>query len=111
MELRLRDILKEKNKTISSLADDIGVAQANMSNIVNGKTSPSLDTLWKIAKALDKQIGDLFISDEVIGFVKFQGTTYEINSISDIEKLLAEIKGEGFIPQDHKNIRGKDYYK
>lgn len=92
MELRLKEILKEKNKTISSLADDIGVAQANMSNIVNGKTSPSLDTLWKIAKALDKQIGDLFISDEVIGFVKFQGTTYEINSIGDIEKLLEETK-------------------
>lgn len=44
------------------------------------------------AKALDKQIGDLFISDEVIGFVKFQGTTYEINSIDDIKKLLSEIE-------------------
>lgn len=111
MELRLKEILKEKNKTISSLADDIGVAQANMSNIVNGKTSPSLDTLWKIAKALDKQIGDLFISDEVIGFVKFQGTTYEINSITDLEDLTCKAKGESHIPQNHKNIRGKDYYK
>ena len=111
MELRLKEILKEKNKTISSLADDIGVAQANMSNIVNGKTSPSLDTLWKIAKALDKQIGDLFISDEVIGFVKFQGTTYEINSIADLEYLTCKAKGESHIPQNHKNIRGKEYYK
>lgn len=111
MELRLKEILKEKNKTISSLADDIGVAQANMSNIVNGKTSPSLDTLWKIAKALNKQIGDLFISDEVIGFVKFQGTTYEINSIADLEDLTCKAKGESHIPQNHKNIRGKEYYK
>lgn len=60
MELRIKDVLKEKNMTVVSLAGIIGITQPNMSNIVNGKSAPSLDTLDKIASALEVDITELF---------------------------------------------------
>ena len=60
MELRIKDVLKEKKVTVVSLAGMIGITQPNMSNIVNGKSTPSLETLEKIASALEVDITELF---------------------------------------------------
>ena len=92
MELRLREILKQRKQSISSFAGEVGITQANMSNIVNGKNSPSLDTLQKIAEALDIPIYDLFISGDVSGFIKYQGEIKEIRSREDIEEILDMMK-------------------
>ena len=60
MELRIKDVLKEKKVTVVSLAGMIGIAQPSMSNIVNGKSMPSLETLERIASALEVPITELF---------------------------------------------------
>lgn len=60
MELRIKEVLKEKKVTAVALAGMIGMTQPNMSNIVNGKSMPSLETLDKIAAALDVPITELF---------------------------------------------------
>lgn len=60
MKLRIKDVLKEKRVTAVSLAGMIGITQPNMSNIVNGKSTPSLETLEKIANALEVDIPELF---------------------------------------------------
>lgn len=60
MELRIKDVLKEKKVTVVSLAGMIGIAQPSMSNIVNGKSMPSLETLDKIANALCVPVTELF---------------------------------------------------
>jgi transcriptional regulator with XRE-family HTH domain len=60
MELKIRESLKRKSKTAVWLATEIGIAQPSMSNIVNNKVSPSLETLEKIATALNVEIVDLF---------------------------------------------------
>ena len=60
MKLRIKDILKDKKVTVVALAKRIGITQANTSNIVNGKTSPSLQTLENISIALDVSITALF---------------------------------------------------
>lgn len=60
MELRIKEVLKEKGKTAVWLAGEIGIAQPSMSNIVNNKVTPSLETLSKIATALQVPIADLF---------------------------------------------------
>jgi len=60
MGLRIKDVLKEKGKTAVWLASEIGIAQPSMSNIVNGKTNPSLETLDKIASSLEVHITELF---------------------------------------------------
>ena len=60
MELRIKETIKEKGKTAVWLASEIGIAQPSMSNIVNNKVAPSLETLDKIATALEVPITDLF---------------------------------------------------
>ena len=58
--LRIKEVLKEKGKTIQSLSEDVGITYANMNNIVNEKSTPSLPTLQKIADSLDVLIVELF---------------------------------------------------
>jgi len=65
MELRIKEILKEKGETAVWLASQISITQPNMSNIVSGKTNPSLETLEKIANALKVSISDLFEKPEI----------------------------------------------
>lgn len=60
MELRIKEVIKEKKFTVVALASAIGITQPNMSNIVNGKSTPSLETLEKIATALGVNITELF---------------------------------------------------
>lgn len=60
MDLRIKEILKEKKITAISLADTVGMAQPSMSNIVNGKVMPSVETLERIAVALGVPFADLF---------------------------------------------------
>lgn len=57
-KLRVKEILKEKNKNQKWLAEKIGVAEISLSRSING--NPSLETIDKIAEALDVQISDLF---------------------------------------------------
>lgn len=60
MKLRIKEVCKEKKVTIISLAASIGIAQPSMSNIANDKVTPSLETLEKIASALNISITELF---------------------------------------------------
>lgn len=89
MELKIKEVLKSKGLTALSLAEMVGITQPNISNIINGKTNPSLETLEKIATALDVPISNLFESErELYGLVVFKGRTYKIDSIKSIETLL-----------------------
>ena len=58
MELRIKEIIKEKGYTIKSLSDKMNINRVNLSNMING--NPTLDTLEKIANALDVPITELF---------------------------------------------------
>ena len=90
MSLRLKDILKDRNESISACASKVGITQANMSNIVNGKSSPTLDTLERIANSLNIPITELFTSNsqELCGHVEYKGIIYRINSFDDLKKVL-----------------------
>ena len=60
MQLRIKEVSKSQGVSITKLAELVGITQPNMSNIANGKTSPSLDLLERIAAALDVSVPDLF---------------------------------------------------
>ncbi|MCO4304681.1 helix-turn-helix domain-containing protein [Riemerella anatipestifer] len=60
--LRLKEVLKEKGVTGKELAQNIGVAEMTISNIVNGNTFPKPQTLLDIATFLNVDIKDLFNS-------------------------------------------------
>lgn len=57
---RLREILKERGLTLKAFSDLSGISQPNLSNYINGNISPTLDTVCKIAKALNVDVQDLF---------------------------------------------------
>ncbi len=62
MELRVKDICKEKGITLVELAERIDMKQANLSKTLQG--NPTLKTLEQIASALDVNFTELFVSDE-----------------------------------------------
>lgn len=64
MKVRLKEVLSEKGVTSAELAGRVGVSKATVSNLINNKTMPSLDTLEKIADALGVEMWELFVSKE-----------------------------------------------
>lgn len=64
MILRIKDIAKAKKMTIKSLAEKVGITQPNMSNIVNEKTMPSIQTLQNVADVLGVHISELFVNPD-----------------------------------------------
>jgi len=95
MKLRLKEVLKEKGKTMSEVADNIGTKQAALSRAISEDGNPTLSLLQRIAIYLDIPITELFEpskSDGTTGYIEHDGKIFKINSIDDIENLLAEIK-------------------
>ena len=67
MQLRVKEILKERGLSQKDLAGKMGVAEISLSRSING--NPSMDTLIKMAEALDVEMGELFSArskDEII---------------------------------------------
>jgi transcriptional regulator with XRE-family HTH domain len=60
MKVRIKEIMQEKGVSSVSLADGIGVSKVTVSNLINNKTMPSIETLDKIAEMLGVHISDLF---------------------------------------------------
>ena len=58
MNLRVKEICKEKGITIQELADNMEMKRESLSRAING--NPTLETLEKIASALGLNISELF---------------------------------------------------
>lgn len=59
MNLQLKEIMSTRNVTSALLAEKVGVSKVAVSNIVTGKSVPSLDTLMKMTNVLDITISEL----------------------------------------------------
>ncbi|WP_406683330.1 helix-turn-helix domain-containing protein [Seonamhaeicola sp. MEBiC1930] len=85
--LIIKEIIKKKGFTVTSFADKIGMTQVSLSRIING--NPTVDTLEKIAKALEVEVRDLFSGknpEENDLFIMKDGKPVSIGKI-DISKL------------------------
>jgi len=94
-ELRVKEILKQQGKTMQQLADMIGINRVNLSNSLNG--NPTLERLKQVADCLNIDIKDLFVSTkptqiEIIGVIKCNGETFDINNFNDLEQTYNSIK-------------------
>ncbi|MBN1313945.1 MAG: helix-turn-helix transcriptional regulator [Anaerolineales bacterium] len=58
---KIRQFRQAKNKTLSEVADQVGISTSSLSQIERGLISPSMATFRKIAKALDVPPFVLFI--------------------------------------------------
>lgn len=89
-DLRIKEILAERKMSIRGLAELMKVDPASLSRSLSGKMT--LETLKKIAEALNVGIWELFIKSipqcEIIGFVEYKGVVYRITSFEDLENIL-----------------------
>ena len=52
-----------RNITLTQLSKMTGISKSTLNNIENGRTSPTLDQLERIAKALNVKISSLYESE------------------------------------------------
>lgn len=62
MSIRLKEVLSEKGLSQKELAERLGISVVGMSKIATG--NPTVDTLERIAKALDIEVWELFKKSE-----------------------------------------------
>lgn len=90
MELKVKDLIKQKGMTMQQFAEMLGVTRDTLTRNING--NPTLETLIRIANALGVDITELFVNNtsdsEVNGYVKVKEILYEVHSFEDLEKLL-----------------------
>ncbi|CAG9000259.1 MAG: hypothetical protein CENE_02253 [Candidatus Celerinatantimonas neptuna] len=62
---RLTSIRKQKNLTLTAMAEQSGIAKGTLSTIESGRGNPTLETIWAIAKILQVPFSELIQSDSV----------------------------------------------
>jgi transcriptional regulator with XRE-family HTH domain len=82
MELRVKEVCKDKGVTLAEIASKIGVAQASLSKMLGG--NPTIGTLEKIATALDVPMWQLFASPEEVQLKK----TVSPSSVHTAKRVL-----------------------
>lgn len=99
MQVRIKEIMVEKGVSSVSLADTIGVSKVTVSNLINNKTMPSVETLEKIASALDVPMWQLFASpvevadkSELTALIQYKENFYKADTIEELKKIVAEIE-------------------
>jgi len=89
MNLRVKEICKSKGITIGDLAEKMPMARESLSRAING--NPTLDTLEKIAQALEVPVSNLFdVESELYGLLLFRGRTYRIDSDQALQTFLTD---------------------
>lgn len=63
MKIKTWEARTKKHYTLTKLASKTGISKSTLNNIENGRTSPTIQQLELIAKALNCHITDLFESD------------------------------------------------
>ena len=59
-EIRLKEIMEEKGVKSVELAAKLGVTKQTVSNLINGKVMPSIDTISKAAEVLEVPMWQMF---------------------------------------------------
>ena len=61
IEIKLKELRKQKNITLSELAKMTGISKSHLNYIENGIKEPTISVLVLIAKALNVKIDELYI--------------------------------------------------
>lgn len=99
MKVRIKEIMVEKGVSSVSLADIIGVSKVTVSNLINNKTMPSVETLEKISTALNVPMWQLFASPaevaeggNITALIQHKGDFYKACTIAELENIVGKIK-------------------
>lgn len=99
MNYRIKEICDEKGIKVNSIAEKVGITLPALYNIVNGKMSPKVETLEKIATALNVPMWQLFVSPEevkesrqdIIGLIRAKGENFIVDSTIDLTHVLFKL--------------------
>lgn len=96
--LRVKEICKERGLTLKLLAEKMKVSPETLTRAISNNANPTLNTLQKIAVALDLDIAELFVSsnsaDQICGHIEVDGEVFSIKTFSDLERLYKNLKQE-----------------
>lgn len=95
MKNRVRSICQRQNRSLTDVAEKMGIARENLNKILGEKGNPTLETLQKLATALDVEVWELFTDTmptrslgDVHGVIYIGGKPTLLNSMADLENLL-----------------------
>ncbi|WP_338360101.1 helix-turn-helix transcriptional regulator [Yeosuana marina] len=95
----LKAIRKEKGLSQNDVAEKSGMIASTYNRIENMKVSPSIDTIERIAKAMDTPFVELFLSREIKDRSLLDKLEV-INSLSDYNRNVVEIMLNTIIEKD-----------
>ena len=113
-------LLKEKGMTKAELAKKVGMAQPNVSRLLNGKSQIRQSTLEKITIALDVDMEELkrfqFAEDDaspigrlVVGYIDYKGKVIRCNDFNELKKNVIALEQEiTAIEKERKEITRKN---
>ena len=93
MDLKVKDLIRQKGMTMQQFAEMLGVTRDTLTRNING--NPTLETLERIATALNVPITELFSADtneELTALIQHKGDFYKATTISGLEKIVEQIK-------------------
>ena len=77
------------------LSNILMINRVTLSNSLNG--NPTLETLKKIASALEVNLSELFINcdkRDILGYIEYKNEIHKIQSIQDLENTYLRLKSE-----------------
>lgn len=93
MNFRIKEVAKQKGLQLKDVAEKVGMARESLTRTING--NPTVDTLGKIADALEVDIIELFpqpSQNHVTGYLEYQGEVIKINNNDDLLRLVDRIQ-------------------
>jgi transcriptional regulator with XRE-family HTH domain len=93
MGLRIKELCKERNVSMKQIALNIGIMPENFPKVLNG--NPTIETLQKIADALNVHITELFehpANKELTAFIEYKKEIYKADSLEQLKKVVSQIE-------------------
>lgn len=90
--LDVQKIMKQKGVTRAELADKLNINPVSVSRLING--NPTVETLQKIADALEVTVPELFTSQSSSDFtalIDYKGELKRFNSVDELKRFLESI--------------------
>lgn len=90
--LRIKELLKDKNLTQEELAKKVGVTRSSIIKTITG--NPTIETLQKIAVALEVTVPELFAPQSGSNFTALidnDGELKRFDSAEELKRFLEEL--------------------
>ena len=107
---RIQTIRREHDKSLRGLAGEVEISVAYLSNIEKGESSPTVEVLQKLAKALNVEVSDLTESVEekavfklppsLQSFIDDYSSKFEELCDADWQRALAGVRFRGRYPAE-----------